>query len=348
MIALVAPGALGSPKIDKLLKEAERKGEYGGSLLVVKDGKVLYEGSVGFANREWSIRHTPDTRFRICSITKQFTSVLVMRLVDSGKIGLDEPVSKYLPWLREETFSRITIRHLLSGSSTLPFLPDPGFYTSTDERFTNYRYVIEKYLSGDLRGEPGREFAYNNGDFIVAGAVIEELYSKPFDTVLKEEILKPLEMRDTGMISSSRLVERLASGYVFEAGAYRKEGFRSIENYGAAGAMYSTLRDMAKWNKALQNSVLISRESTDVMFTSSPELGFVGLGSWIYDLKIDDQKSVKLIERQGAIGGFSALNLLAPNENLSITFLGNVQTRTLFNTYTKNGLSYEVLKAIYS
>ncbi|MEZ5429439.1 MAG: serine hydrolase domain-containing protein [Pyrinomonadaceae bacterium] len=332
-------------KIGNLLAESYKKGEYSGALIVARGEKIIYRGAIGLAQREWTVPNTAATRFRINSITKQFTALLIMRLVEEGKISLDGRISDYLPDFPKATGEKVTVKNLLMNASGLPLLEDIAFYRTADPRFADPGYVIKNYLSGGLISEPGARFNYNNGDFIILGAIIERVSGKSFRQVLEEKILKPLGMKNTGLVESQAVIENLADGYVFRDDKFYREPFFSIENYGAAGAMYSTLDDMFLWNKALIGNKLLSKESTAKMFTPAPELGFVGLGSWVYDLKLKDGKTYKIIERQGGIGGFSSLNLFAPEAELSVIFLGNVGTETLFRTYAGQGLSYQVISA---
>ncbi len=348
VIVLLSINSLAKDSIafQNLLENAYKKGEYSGALLVAKGDKVIFKGAVGLANREWNIPNKTDSRFRINSITKQFTAMLVMQLVEEGKIELDKPISTYLPNFPKQLSKKITVKDLLMSASGLPDFDVPAFYTTQDERLTKFDYITKTFLKGELQFEPGSKFNYNNGDFLTAGAIIEKVTGKTFEQVLQEKILKPLGMKNTGMIENGEIIEDLASGYIYKDGKFYKEPFYSIENYGSAGAMYSTLDDMFIWNKALFSYKLLSKENTEKMFTASPQLGFVALGSWVYDLKFAEGKSYKLIERQGAIGGFSSLNVISYDEKLSIIFLGNVGTGTLFRTFAKQGLSFETLRLL--
>jgi CubicO group peptidase (beta-lactamase class C family) len=277
-------------------------------------------------------------------VTKQFTAVLMMQLVEAGKIDLDKYVINYLPEFRKETGSKIKVRDLLLSASGLPSLPDE-FYVSEDATMTDAKFVVGKYLQGDLAFVPGERFNYNNGDFIILGAIIAKVYERSYEAVLKEKILEPLGMKNTGLLKNADVVTNLASGYSYKNGGYFNEGFVQIENFGAAGAMYSTAEDMLAWDRALIDNKLLSKKLTDEMFMPSPKLGFVGLGSWSYQLKFANGKTSRIVERQGYINGFCALNILIPDENIAAIFLSNTETQTLFQTYAAKGLSYDVLNA---
>lgn len=336
--------AVNPAKIDEIIKAAYGRGEFSGVVVISENGKTTYNRAFGLANREFNVANQLSTKFRICSVTKQFTAVLMMQLVEEGKIELDKYLSDYLPKFRKETGSKIKIRDLLLSASGLPILPDE-FYISEDAKMTDAQFVIGKYLQGDLTFVPGERFNYNNGDFILLGAIIAKISGKTYEAVLKEKILSPLGMKNTGLLKNEDIVTNLASGYGYRNGAYFNEGFVQIQNFGAAGAMYSNGEDLLTWNKALLENKILSKKTRDEMFTPSPKLGFVGLGSWSYNLKFANGKTSRIVERQGYINGFCALNILIPDENIAAVFLSNIETQTLFQTYTTKGLSYDVLNA---
>ena len=337
-----------SEKIAQLLAAAHAKGEFSGAVLVTQGERVLYEGAMGEADRSWKIANDfKTTRYRICSITKQFTALLVLQQVETGKLKLDGKISDYLPQFRAETGTKITVRDLLQSASGLPQLPEE-FYVSEDPKMTDALYVLQKYLQGDLVATPGEEFNYNNADYLVLGAILEAVTGRGYAANLQEKILQPLGMTQSGLLQNETVVPHLAEGYTYKDGDYRNEGFVQIQNFGAAGAMYSTVGDLLRWDQALMSHRLLSQKLTEEMFAPSAKLGFVALGSWTYEAELADGESHRLTERQGAINGFSALNLFSPKDKVAVIFLGNVETQTLFRTYAKQGLSFEVLNAVFA
>lgn len=338
--------AANKENIAKLIAEANKNGEFSGVVLIAKGDEIIYQGAIGEADRQWKIPNNPDTKFRICSVTKQFTAMLVMQFVEQGKIELDKTIADYLPEFRKETAGKIKIRDLLNSASGLPVLPDE-FYVSEDAKMTDADFVIKNYLQKDLGFAPGEKFNYNNGDFIILGKIVEKVSGKNYETVLRENILNPLGMKNTGLLKNESVIENLASGYSFKDGKYLNESFVQIQNFGASGAMYSTAGDLLLWDKALLNNKLLSKKLTDEMFTPSPKLGFVALGSWTYSAKFADGKTRKLTERQGYINGFCALNIISQEEKIAAIFLSNTETQTLFSTYAEQGLSYKVLNAVF-
>ncbi len=334
----------GNSKVQQLLENAYAKGEFSGVILAMQGDKILFKGAAGEANRQWKIQNAVATKFRICSVTKQFTAMLVMQLVEAGKINLDATIADYLPDFRKDTAGKIKIRDLLLSASGLPVFPDE-FYVSEDAKTADANFAVTKYLQGDLLFESGEKFNYNNGDFIILGAIIERVSGKSYEQNLREKILQPLGMKNSGLLKNETVVENLASGYSFKDGAFQNESFVQIQNFGAAGAMYSTAEDLLLWDRALMSNKLLSKKYTDEMFTPSAKLGFVALGSWSYQLTLGSVKKT-IVERQGYINGFCALNLIVPEDKLAVIFLSNTETQTLFQTYASRGLSFEVLKSL--
>lgn len=334
-----------SKEVQKLLADAYAKGEFSGVVAASKGDKIVTKNAVGEANRDWRIPNSATAKFRICSVTKQFTAMLVMQLVEAGKINLDAPLSQYLPEFRKDTADKIKIRDLLNSASGLPVLPDE-FYVSEDAKLTNANFVIGKYLQGDLLFAPGEKFNYNNGDFIILGAIIEKVSGKSYEQNLREKIFEPLGMKNSGLLKNETIVENLASGYSFKNGKFVNESFVQIQNFGASGAMYASAEDLLLWDKALIRNTILSKKYTDEMFKPSAKLGFVALGSWSYKLKLSGAEKT-IVERQGYINGFCALNIIVPEDDFALVFLSNTETQTLFQTYASRGLSFEVLNELY-
>lgn len=332
-------------QMQQLLENFYAKGEFSGVVLASQNDKIIFSGAVGKANRQWNIANQISTKFRICSITKQFTAMLVMQLVEAGKLNLDATIADYLPEFRRETASKVKIRNLLLSASALPDLPGE-VYSSEDAKSADAKFVIAKYMQGDLMFEPGTKFNYSDGDFILLGEIVAQISGVSYEQNLRDKIFKPLGMKNSGLQKNENIIENIANGYAFRDGNFINEDFVQIQNFGASGAMYSSAEDLMIWDKALISNKLLSKKITDEMFTSSPKLGFVAFGSWSYKLKIGGVEK-KIVERQGHINGFSALNLIIPEDNFALIFLGNVDTQTLFNTYTGKGLSAEILSVLF-
>ena len=192
-------------KIQELLALAHKYRQFNGSALVAENGKVTYKGAFGMANMEWNIPNTPDTKFRLGSITKQFTATVILQLVEQGKIKLDAKLSDYLPEYRKDVGDKVTIHHLLTHTSGIPsYTGQPGFQENVSRNPYKVDEFVKKYASGNLEFEPGSKYSYNNSGYFLLGAIIERVTGKPYEQVLKENIFDPLGMKTPATIITPR------------------------------------------------------------------------------------------------------------------------------------------------
>ena len=280
-----------------------------------------------------------------------------MQMVQEGKLKLDGVITDYLPDFRADTGGKITIRDLLTHTSGLPMLDDalpakdgvPGFYSSKDSRFVSPQYVVKTFLQGGLTTAPGAKFNYNNADYVVSSLIMERVTGKPYARLLQNRIFTPLGMRHTALFTGDRISSKQALGYVGDHGKIVAEPYFHIANFGASGALCSTAGDLLLWDSALVGNKLLSKPFSDVMFTPVDGLGYEALGSWVYHASLPGVKPAPLlIERDGAICAFNTLNLLMPEQGYSMIVFSNVDTADLGAVYTRHGLAYDLLKALYS
>jgi CubicO group peptidase (beta-lactamase class C family) len=304
-------------KIDALLKQYYDYGQFNGSILVAENGKIIYSKGFGMANMEWNIPNQPDTKFRIASVTKQFTAALVLQLVEEGKIKLDGKLTDYLIDYRKDTGEKVTIHQLLNHTSGIPD------YKNVSSNPYSPADFVKKHVSGDLEFEPGTKYRYNNGGYSILGAIIEKVTGKSYETLLQERILKPLGMTNSGYAHNSTLLEKHAGSYIKTPAGYVNAPYIDMSLPYAAGSMYSTVEDLYKWNQSLQEDKILSAESKRLMFT--PGLGNYGYGIRITDQPIgkSDQKT-KVIWHGGAgINGFGSLISRAVEKRQTVIILDN-------------------------
>ena len=238
--ASLAPAQDHFKKVDELLKQYYDLGLFTGSVLVSDRGKI-YEKGYGLANREWDIPNAPDTKFRLGSITKQFTATLILQLVEQGKIKLDGHITDYLPDYRKDTGDKVTIHNLLTHTSGIPSYTERPDYASDISRntFTPADFV-KKYASGDLEFEPGTKFSYDNGGYFILGAIVEKITGKPYEQVLKERIFDPLGMSDTGFDHLETILPKRATGYSKNPTGFVNSSYVDMSVPYAAGSLYSS------------------------------------------------------------------------------------------------------------
>ena len=228
-LAILLAGAGGALNADdsaetaRINTVATRYADYGylsGSVLVAKHGRVIYERGFGEADRERHVPNTPQTKFGIASLTKQFTAVLVLQEVAEGQMRLDGKVSDYLSWYRKDTGAKMTVEQLLRHTSGLPGdfdQPDFGDGKEAQKRRAP-REFSEEVCQKDLVNEPGTKWEYSNCGYDLLGLILESVSGKKFANLLHERLLEPIGMKDTGLEESGVLQPGEARGYVRRAG----------------------------------------------------------------------------------------------------------------------------------
>lgn len=294
-------------KIDKLVLEYADCCAFSGTVLVSEHDQVIFKKGYGLAVREWNIPNTPDVKFRLGSITKQFTSMLIMQQVAKGTIKLDGRLSDYLPFYRKDTGSKVTISQLLSHTSGIPSYTDaPSFFPDVSRNPYGVEAFVKKYCSGDLQFDPGSKFHYDNSGYFLLGAILEHITGKTYETLLKENILLPLGMKDSGYDHFGEILPKRATGYEQDLGGVENAPYLDMSLPYAAGSLYSTVEDLYKWDQALYTDKLISNELKEKLFT--PNLEHYGYGWDIRTIPADEPGAGQTaISHGGGINGFNTL-----------------------------------------
>lgn len=310
-------------KIDGLISAYNKLHYFNGSALVAETGKVVLRKGYGLANMEWQIPNAPDTKFRLGSITKQFTSMVVMQLVNEGKINLDEKITTYLPDYRKDTGDKVTVRHLLTHTSGIPsYTAIPGFFQNESRNPYEVAAFIKKFASGDLEFEPGSQFSYDNSGYFLLGAIIEKVTGKTYEQALRERIFDPLGMKDTGYDKWSALIPKRATGYRLTPDGYENAPYLDMTIPYAAGSLYSTVDDMVRWDRALYTDKLLPAALKQTMFT--PYKNNYAFGWFVNKLKLDDDKTeLPMITHGGGINGFNTVELRFPDTQDLVVLLDN-------------------------
>ncbi|QDE81592.1 serine hydrolase domain-containing protein [Myxococcus xanthus] len=323
----VSPAMAASNKesIDKLATKYHEFRQFNGTVLVVGEKGIILKKAYGLANFEWQISATPDTKFRIASITKQFTSMVIMQLVAEGKVGLDDSLSKLLPDYRQDTGSRVTLTHLLNHTSGIPsFTNHPDFVAKASRNPFPAAELIKQLASGDLEFEPGTKYAYNNSGYYLLGAIIERVTGKPYAQVVQERIFDPVGMKNSGYDVSATVLPKRASGYVSTPDGLRNAPYINMDAPFAAGGLYSTVEDLYLWDRALHGDTLLPPALKQRMFT--PGLQGYAFGWEVQSAKLDDGKTeVALQSHRGGVEGFSTIISRSPETKEAVIILSNVR-----------------------
>lgn len=310
-------------KIDALIQAYNDFGQFNGSALAAEGGKVIYKKGFGLANREWNIPNKPNTKFRLGSITKQFTSMLILQFVERGRIDLQGKLSDYLPYYRKDTGSQVNVHHLLTHTSGIPsYTSIPNFFQDISRNPYPVEEFVKKYCSGDLEFEPGSRHVYNNSGYFLLGAIIEEITGKTYEDVLREKIFQPLGMENSGYDRHGPIIPNRASGYANAFDGYTNAPYLDMSLPYSAGSLYSTVEDLYLWDQALYTDKLISAKTKDLMFT--PHIANYGYG-WVIRQKNlpDSEKKLTSISHGGGINGFNTLIERLPDDRHLIVLLNN-------------------------
>ena len=287
-----------------------------GAVLVVEGDRILLDRGYGSADLEWNIPNAPDVKFRLGSLTKQFTATLILLLQQDGKLSINDPVRRYLA-NTPKAWEKITIAELLEHTSGIPD------FTSLKE-FGTWRmnpHSVEEELAffrdKPLEFEPGSRFDYSNSNYEVLGAIIEQVSGKKYAELLRERILDPLKMTHSGLDTDELLLPKRAQGYEPSNSGLIPARSESMSIPWAAGSMYSTTGDLLKWEQGLFGGKVLSADSLKAMTT--PGKGDYGLGIEIHDLGGN-----RVITHGGAIEGFSTNLSYVPDRRIAVVVLANV------------------------
>ena len=293
--------------------------QFTGTVLVARDGKPIFRKGFALANREWNIPNGPDTKFRLGSITKQFTATAILELAEAGKLKTGDPISKYYADA-PASWSKITIHHLLTHTSGIPsYTSIPRFFEKQAMFDLTPAEIVKLTQDQPLEFEPGEKWKYDNSGYILLGYVIEKVSGQNYADFIRQHIFEPLGMRDTGYDNTKDILPHRASGYVYNSGHWLNAPYLAMTLPYAAGSLYSTVDDLLVWDQALYAGKLLSAESFQKMFTPYKN----GYG---YGWGIGKQFDRKMISHNGGINGFSTIISRYPDDKVTVIVLANMQT----------------------
>ncbi len=313
-----------SERVDGVVKQAMAKYHIPGlSIAVVRDGKIAMTKGYGLANLESMRRASPESIYQLASVSKQFTATAVMKLVESGKINLDEPISAYLKDT-PETWSKVTARHLLTHTSGIKsYTETAGFFANGNQRkdYTK-KELIDLVRNLPLDFEPGTQWHYDNTGYYLLGMLIEQVSGQPYDQFLAQSIFKPLGMAHTRLNSRADVIPERVIGYSWRGNDWGNAEFVSPTQPFAAGALVSNVLDMAKWDAALYTETVLKKESLQQMWTrvvlKSGEKADYGFG-W----SVGEVNKRRDIQHGGGIDGFSTQISRFVDDKLTVIVLTN-------------------------
>jgi CubicO group peptidase (beta-lactamase class C family) len=280
----------------------------GASVLVARDGKIIYQKGFGHADIGNHVPFTVDTKSRIGSITKQFTASAILKLQEEGKISINDKLSKFIP-----DFPRgdeVTIHHLLTHTSGIHSFTSKADFLKNATVEIKSEDMINSIKKDPYDFNPGEKFLYNNSGYFILGYIIEKISGESYENYLKKTFFDPLGMKDTGVHNSHTIYEHEAYGYSYENGKFQKAVNWDMSQAGGAGSIYSTVGDLCRWNEGIFNGKALSKASLDSAFTpvklndgSIPkDLG----GGYGYGWLTSENRGLKVISHGGGLNGFNS------------------------------------------
>jgi CubicO group peptidase (beta-lactamase class C family) len=307
-------------RMNEIIQSYVTDGQFIGAILLAQKGNLIIDKGYGSANLEWQIPNAPDTKFRLGSITKQFTAASILLLEERGSLKIDDMLSKHMTDT-PPAWKDITIFHLLTHTSGIPnYTAFPNFndFAATTKPVTPTE-IIDLFINKDLNFEPGSQYDYCNSGYVILGYLIEKISGMSYQEFVVNNIFKKLGMLDSGYDSNSEIILRRASGYnVSQYGLMNTEYLNCCIPY-SAGSLYSTTHDLLKWQQELFSGRVLTAASFNKMTT--PYKDHYGLGVVIKTID-----GCKLIGHGGGINGFKTNMVYSPDEDLLVIVLSNLIT----------------------
>lgn len=307
-------------KIDNVLSNQFKSNETGVSALVAKDGKVIYRKAFGKSNLELDVNMTSENVFEVGSITKQFTSIAILMLLEEGKLSLEDDITKFIPDYPTNG-KKITVHHLLthtSGIKSYTSMQSFGKVMTIDESPLKF---IDFFKNEPKDFDPGEKYLYNNSGYFILGYIVEKVSGMSYPKFIQERIFNKINMNSSYYGSHSKLIKNRASGYQ-KRGEFSNAQYISLTLPYAAGSIMSTVDDMLKWQTAITKNVFVKQETIAKAFTNYT-LNNGGKINYGYGWSLNEINDVPTIEHGGAIPGYLSMGVFVPSKNVYVILFSN-------------------------
>ncbi len=326
LILIITPlyGNETTQRLDSVISLYHLHNNFNGTVLVAQHGEVIFAKGYGYANMEHAIPNTPESKYRIASISKQFTSMLVMQKVAEGKMSLDASVNTYIPDYPSPQGEVVTIHHLLSHTSGMPhYAGIQNFFPLYGRKAFNHREFVELFWELELMTPPGERYSYSSFGYYLLGYILEEVSGKNFGELLRERILQPLDMQHTGIEDHRQILNNRAMGYDHFLDGFLRAEFRDLSTALATGDMYTTPMDMVKWDEALRNHSLLEPSYQNILFEAN--LNGYGYGWNVGHLKMTENDSLYYQQHTGGTNGFTSISTRLPDDGYYLLVFCNTR-----------------------
>jgi CubicO group peptidase (beta-lactamase class C family) len=307
-------------RMEQVIQSFVADKQFMGAVLVARENDVLLNKGYGFANLEWNIQDSPKTKFRLGSITKQFTAASILLLEERGKLSTNDAVKKYMPDA-PAAWDKITIFHLLTHTSGIPSFTSFPDYAKLEPFSATPAELLTRFRDKPLDFQPGEKWSYSNSGYVLLGYLIEKISGESYAHFVQDNIFKPLGMADSGYDSNSAVIQNRASGYTLGQNGIVNAGYIDMTIPLSAGGLYSTTEDLLRWEQGLFGGKLISPASLKKMTT--PFKDDYGFGLSVRTVNGQEQ-----IEHGGGIEGFNTMLAYYPTDQLTVIVLANLNGAT--------------------
>lgn len=308
-------------EIDAIFNQAYTINSPGATVLIAKDDKIIYRKAFGMANLELKVKMKPENVFQLASITKQFTSVAILMLMEQGKLSLKDPLSKYIADFPRG--NEITLHHLLNHTSGIKSYTNlPAFRTKTRLDMSPEE-IISFFKNLPLEFNPNEKYEYSNSGYFLLGYIIEKLSGMSYEEFIQKNIFEKLGMKNSYYANAYKIIPNRANGYQFYEGNYENAEYMSTTIPYAAGSLMSTIDDMFLWNSAIHKNILISEKSKRMAFTNNT-LTNGKYNNYGYGWAINEIAEITTIEHAGGINGFTTSGIYIPEKNIYSIVLTNI------------------------
>jgi CubicO group peptidase (beta-lactamase class C family) len=319
-IAVLLAGACaaqdGVSRMEQVVQYYVSQKQFMGAVLVARGGDVLLSKGYGSANLEWEIPDSPSTKFRLGSVTKQFTAVSILLLEERGKLKVDDPVKKYLPDA-PAAWDKVTVFHLLTHTSGIPSFTGFPDYESTEAIPSPAEKTVARFRDKPLDLQPGEKWSYSNSGYVLLGYLIEKISGASYEKFVQQNIFAPLGMKDSGYDSNTTIIRHRAAGYAPGPGGPVNAGFIHMSIPHAAGALYSTTEDLLRWEQGLFGGNLLSPASLAKMTTPFKQ-------DYAFGLAVRTVNGRKVISHGGGIEGFNTMLAYYLEDKMTVAVSANL------------------------
>ena len=330
-------------KLSDIMQSYHNYNMFDGAVLVAENGKVVYKGAFGLANREWNIPNKTNTKFMIGSVSKPLTATLMLIQVQKGLIDLNKTLADYLPEFKNKPAANVTIKQLLGHTSGMPNydITKDFFPRISRQNFSREDYV-KVYIDSAISFEPGSRYFYSSWGYFTLGYIMERVTGKTYSQLMKEDIFDKAGMANSGSYHHMQIVPNRATGYDYSFGGFTSADFRDQSNTMGTGDLYSTVDDLFKFHIAISNNTLLNKQLTDEMFTPGIRPARYGYGWFNQNFKYTPADSVAANFHLGMTEGFISFMLRIPSTNSFTIILCNSSPTDFF------GITKNLIKILYN